>query len=123
LFTTYYLMEQFIVILREPDGRTDEHDEQEVIAHREKWNNWFAKYAKAGNLVGGNALSLYGKMIRGYDAEVIDDIHKVGTEIVGGYLLIQAENLDDAVEIARELPVYEFDGYAEVRPFKVYSLA
>jgi hypothetical protein len=116
-------MEQFIVILREPDGRTDEHDEQEVIAHREKWNNWFAKYAKAGNLVGGNALSLYGKMIRGYDAEVIDDIHKVGTEIVGGYLLIQAENLDDAVEIARELPVYEFDGYAEVRPFKVYSLA
>ena len=116
-------MEQFIVILREPDGRADEHAVHDMAEHREKWNNWFAKYAQAGNLVGGNALSLYGKMIKGYDAEVIDDIHKVGTEIVGGYLLIQAEDLDDAVEITRELPVYEFDGYAEVRPFKVYNVA
>jgi hypothetical protein len=61
-------------------------------------------------------------MVRGNDAEVIDDIHKVGTEIVGGYLLIQAEDLDNAVEITRELPVYEFDGYAEVRPFKIYNV-
>ena len=114
-------MEQFIVILREPDGRTDEHAEQDMKEHREKWNNWFVKYAQAGNLVGGNALSLYGKMIKGPYAEVIDDIHKVGTEIVGGYLLFQANNLDEAVEIARELPVYEFDGYAEVRPFKIYN--
>jgi hypothetical protein len=61
-------------------------------------------------------------MVKGYDADIIDDIHKVGTEIVGGYLLIQAEDLDNAVEITRELPVYEFDGYAEVRPFKIYSV-
>ena len=114
-------MEQFIVILREPDGRADEHAEQDMIEHREKWNNWFVKYAKAGNLVGGNALSLYGKMIKGPDAEVIDDIHKVGTKIVGGYLLIQANSLDEAVEITRELPIYEFYGYAEVRPFKIYN--
>jgi hypothetical protein len=114
-------MEQFIILLREPDGRADEHAEQEMQEHREKWNNWFVKYAKEGNLVGGNALSLYGKMIKGHNAEVIDDIHKVGTEIVGGYLLLQANNLDEAVEIARQLPVYEFDGYAEVRPFKIYS--
>ena len=60
-------------------------------------------------------------MIKGPNAEVIDDIHKVGTEIVGGYLLLQANNLDEAVEIARELPVYEFNGYAEVRPFKIYN--
>ena len=116
-------MEQFIVILREPDGRADEHIEHDMAEHREKWNEWFAKYAKAGNLLGGNALSLYGKMVKGYDAEVIDDIHKVGTEIVGGYLLLQAEDLDNAVEITRELPVYEFDGYAEVRPFKIYNVA
>src|ERR1700743_3021543 len=112
-------MEQFIVILREPDGRADEHAEQDMIEHREKWNNWFVKYAKAGNLVGGNALSLYGKMIKGSDAEVIDDIHKVGTEIVGGYLLLQANDLDSAVNIAREIPVFEVDGYVEVRELMV----
>ncbi|HEY4195075.1 MAG TPA: YciI family protein [Mucilaginibacter sp.] len=114
-------MEQFIAILREPDGRADEHPEQDMKEHREKWNNWFAKYAKAGNLLGGNALTLNGKMVRGYDAKVIDDIHKVGTEIVGGYLLLQAANLNEAVAIVQELPIYEFDGYAEVREFKIYK--
>lgn len=46
-------------------ARATLHDEQDVPGHREKWNNWFTKYAKAGNLAGGNALSLYGKMIKG----------------------------------------------------------
>src|ERR1700759_3415145 len=99
-------MEQFIAILREPDGRADEHAEQDMKEHREKWNNWFAKYAKAGNLLGGNALTLNGKMVKGDEAKVIPDIHKVGTEIVGGYLLLQAADLDEAVEIAQKLPIY-----------------
>ncbi len=114
-------MEQFIAILREPDGRADEHAEQDMKAHREKWNNWFVKYGKAGNLLGGNALTLDGKMIKGENATVINDIHKVGTEIIGGYLLLQATNLDEAVAITRELPIYEFGGYAEVRAFKIYK--
>ena|ERR1700759_3590597 len=114
-------MEQFIAILREPDGRADEHGEQEYAEHREKWNNWFGKYGKSGNLLGGNALTLDGKMIKGENAGVIDSIHKAGTEIVGGYLLLQAANLDEVVAITRELPIYEFGGYAELRAFKVYK--
>ena len=113
-------MEQFIAILREPDGRADEHAEQKLIEHCQKWNDWFAKYAKAGNLLGGNALSLQGKMVRGGQAKVLHEIHKVGTEIVGGYLQLQAADLDQAVKIVQELPIYEFGGYAEVREFKIY---
>jgi len=112
-------MKKFIILVREPDGRSDEHTEQEIIAHRANWNKWFEKYGKTGNFLGGSSLSLNGKMITGPQASVVDDIHKVGTEIVGGYLLIQAEDLDTAVEIAREIPVFEFDGYLEVRELQV----
>jgi len=112
-------MKRFIILVREPDGRTDDHTEEELKAHRANWNKWFEKYGKSGNFSGGSALSLNGKIIIGPDAKVVDDIHKVGTEIVGGYLLIQAENLDIAVEIAREIPVFEFDGYLEVRELQV----
>ncbi|MBS1530555.1 MAG: hypothetical protein JSU01_09625 [Bacteroidetes bacterium] len=112
-------MERFLILVREPDGRAVTPTEEETKAHRANWNKWFEKYGKSGNLQGGSALSLNGKMIKGRDAAIINDIHKTGTEIVGGYLLIQAENLDEAVAIAREIPVFEVDGYLEVRELMV----
>jgi hypothetical protein len=112
-------MKKFIVLVREPDGRTDKHSEEALKGHRANWDKWFEKYGKTRNFLGGSALSLNGKIIMGPDAKVLDDIHKVDTEIVGGYLLIEAEDLDKAVEIARELPIYEFYGYAEVRELQV----
>jgi len=112
-------MERYIILVREPDGRAGTPTEEETKAHRANWNKWLEKYSKTGNLQGGSALSLKGKMIKGPDAKVVDGIHKVGTEVVGGYLLIQAENLDEAVTIAREIPVFEVDGYLEVRELMV----
>ena len=112
-------MKRFIILVREPDGRQDDHTEEQIKAHRANWNKWFEKYGKSGNFLGGSALSLNGKIITGPGAKVVDEIHKVGTEIVGGYLLITAEDLDAAVAIAREIPVFEFDGYLEVRELQV----
>src|ERR1700759_4412004 len=112
-------MTKYIILVREPDGRTVHPTEEEQKIHSANWAKWFGKYREGGNLLGGSALSLNGKMIKGPNAEVIDDIHKVGTEIVGGYLLIQAGDLDEAVAIAREIPVFEVDGYLEVRELMV----
>jgi hypothetical protein len=108
-------MNKYIILVREPDGRADQTTEEQQKTHRANWNKWFEKYGKAGNFLGGSALSLNSKMIKGPEAEVVDDIHKAGTEIVGGYLLIQADNLNSAVEIARAIPVFQADGYLEVR--------
>jgi hypothetical protein len=38
-----------------------------------------------------------------------------GKEVVGGYLLIRSNDLDEAVEISKGCPGYEFDGSVEVR--------
>lgn len=108
-------MKDFLVIVREPDGRLDPHTTDETAKHREHMKTWFESYGKAGNIRGGSALSLIGKQIKGLDATVIDQIHQVGTEIVGGYIILKAEDLDDAVTIMQTFPVYEVDGYVEVR--------
>jgi len=112
-------MTKYIILVREPDGRADQPTEEQQSTHRANWNKWFEKHGPTGNFLGGSALSLNGKVIKGPDAEVIDGIHKVGAEIVGGYFLIQAENMDKAVEMAREIPVFEVDGYLEVRELQV----
>ncbi|MEE1944460.1 YciI family protein [Pedobacter sp. KR3-3] len=108
-------MPNFIVIFREPDGRTLPHTEEEISQHQQNWKNWFEKWGKTGNLQGGSGLSLNGKLIHGADREITDQIHRVGTEIVGGFLLLQADDLDQATEITSSCPIFEFGGYAEVR--------
>ena len=106
----------FIVLFREPDGRkANDHTEEEMREHQKNWAAWFTKWKNAGNLVGGNSLSLEGTLIKGDGSQVIHQIHRVGTEIVGGFLLLKADNLELATEIAASCPIYEFQGYAEVR--------
>jgi hypothetical protein len=106
-------MKNYLVLFREPDGRTEKHSDEEVATHQTNWKAWMEKYGKAGNLAGGSGLTLNGRIIKG--AEISEGTHKTGTEIVGGFLLLKASSLDEATDIARTCPIYEFGGYAEVR--------
>jgi hypothetical protein len=110
-------MKNFIVILREPDGRTEQHAESEIREHRQHIGEWFQKYKQSGNVLGGSALALEGKQVKGTNGDITNDIHKVGTEIVGGFILLNAKDLDEAVFIMQTCPIYEFGGYAEIREF------
>lgn len=107
-------MNDFLVLFREPDGRTAEHTDEDTRQHQLNWKNWLEYYGKQGNLAGGKALALKGKVIRG-SQHPTDGPYAVGKEIVGGFLLIKANNLDEAVEIVQTCPIFEFGGFAEVR--------
>jgi hypothetical protein len=108
------MMKNFIVIFREPDGRTKPHSDEDVARHKKNWEQWFAEWGPKGNLAGGSGLTLNGNII-GLDGQIKKGIYYNGTEIVGGFLLLKANNLDEATAIAASCPIYEFEGYAEVR--------
>lgn len=108
-------MKNYIVLFREPDGRTEPHPDADIQQHRQNWKVWMEKWTAAGNLTGGSSLTLEGNLIKGREASISKGIYKNGMEIVGGFLLLKAENLDEATAIAGSCPIYEFDGYAEVR--------
>ncbi|MES2134597.1 MAG: hypothetical protein V4506_19780 [Bacteroidota bacterium] len=108
-------MKKFIVLFREPDGRTITHSDSEIKVHQENWKNWFSTWGQKGKLGGGSGLTLNGRIIKGDGNIVTNDIHKNGTEIVGGYLLLNAIDFNEAVEIMKTCPIYEFDGYTEIR--------
>ena len=114
-------MRSFIVLFREPDGRTGKHSEEDIARHQSNWKAWFGKWRATGNLTGGSGLTMNGKIIKGQDQQITDSIHYNGTEIVGGFLLLKAENLNEAASIAASCPIYEFDGYAEVREMQINS--
>lgn len=55
------------------------------------------------------------------NGEMTADIHRVGTEIIGGFLLIKADTLEDATEMMKSCPIFEFGGYAEIREIQPSS--
>ncbi|GAA4785783.1 hypothetical protein GCM10023231_12080 [Olivibacter ginsenosidimutans] len=114
-------MKKFIILFREPDGRTGAHSDTEISAHQDNWKNWFNHWGQQGNLVGGSGLTLNGRMIKGKGDVIIDGIYKHGTEIVGGYLLLNAVDLDEATEIMKSCPIYEFDGFTEIRELQIQN--
>jgi hypothetical protein len=108
-------MKKFIVLLREPDGRTITHSDSATKAHQENWKNWLSTWGQKGKLSGGSGLTLNGRIIKDHGNAVTDEIYKDKDEIVGGYLLLNAEDFNEAVDIMKACPIYEFDGYAEIR--------
>jgi hypothetical protein len=108
-------MKKFIAILREPDGRLIEHSATDLEKHQEDWKDWLTRWGRNGNLAGGSGLTLNGCQITDHGTKTINAIHTNGTEIIGGYLLLNAPDLDHCVEIMRSCPVYGFGGYAEIR--------
>ena len=57
-----------------------------------------------------------GKLVKGKQKTVTDGPFAEAKDIVGGYTLIEARDLDQAVELSKGCPIFEFEGAVEVRP-------
>ena len=111
-------MQYLLMIAREDAYMTKASPEQ-----REKTMNAFMAYTKAlmdaGLMVGGNALqpSSTGATVRVRDGktQVLDGPFADTKEQLGGYYLIEAPDMDTALEWAARCPAASF-GAMEVRP-------
>lgn len=104
----------YLSLFREPNGRSKQYSGEEMKRHQSNWKDWLEKWKQAGRIIHGGGLTLNGKIIYN-PGSVEDKIHHNGTEIIGGFLLIKAENLADATAMMKDCPIYEFGGYTEIR--------
>ena len=84
-------------------------------AHVEKWYTWSDELAREGRGNVGTALENRGKSVGGHERIVTDGPYAESKDLVTGAMIIEAASLDDAVEVARRCPTYEFGGSVEVR--------
>ena len=84
-------------------------------AHMQKWFEWIEKLTSEKRYVGGEALLPGGKTVKGPKKVVTDGPFTESKELVGGYFVVLAKNLDEAVEIAKACPDYDLNGTVEVR--------
>jgi hypothetical protein len=81
---------------------------------------YIEKLTKNGNLKRAQPLIREGKMLSGSNNQWMETSFNEGKEVIVGYYHILANNLDDAIAIAKGNPEFEYTTTAriEVRPVK-----
>jgi hypothetical protein len=109
------LLSKFMLIFR--GGAVARHDlsPSELQAHVEKWYRWSDELARQGRGNVGTALDNRGAAVGGRERVVTDGPYAESKDLVTGSMIFEAASLEDAVEVARGCPTYEFGGSVEVR--------
>lgn len=108
-------MTKFMYLFRGGDAHRREMSPEDMQAHVEKWKTWIQQLAEQNKFVDGLPLAREGKRVRDRGKVVTDGPYAGGKEVVGGYLIVNAENLAQAVELSKACPIFESNGEVEVR--------
>jgi len=107
---------RYMLIFRGGAVSRDDVSPTVLQAHLEKWYAWADELAREGRRNVGTPLDDGGRAVRGHERVVTDGPYAESKDLVTGAMIIDAASLDDAVEVARRCPTFEFGGSVEVRP-------
>lgn len=80
------------------------------------WKNWIKELSKKRIYRGGERLTRNeATVVNGSARQVMDGPYTGSKEIVGGYISIKTDNLQQAIEITKGCPIFNFDGNVEIR--------
>jgi hypothetical protein len=89
----------------------------------QKWVNWMKDLGQKGHLKDqGHPLERTGKVVKGREKTVIDGPYAETKDVIGGYTLIEAKDLAQAVDLSKGCPIFEVGGSVEVRPVMKFDI-
>ncbi|MGN7722667.1 YciI family protein [Chitinophaga sp. 22620] len=114
-------MKKFLLLIREDLERMKNMTEAEMQADIAKMTRWAEQLAASGNLLGGEPLEADVRYVK--KAHIATDgPFAESRESVTGYMLIQAESLEEAAALAAACPSVTDEEIAiEVRPLMVHE--
>jgi hypothetical protein len=112
-------MSDYLFLYRGGDSSGSPEDMQKVM---QKWISWMQDLAAKGVLKNrGEPLEATGKVVR-EKTIVTDGPFAESKDIVGGFSIVTADNLDQAAALAAGCPIFDVGGLVEVRPVFEMSL-
>ena len=107
-------MSEFLYVYRGGDRDTRSPEQTQQIM--QKWMAWMKDLGEKGHLKDrGAPLEPGGKLVSGERKSVTDGPY-AEKDVVGGYTLIEARDLNHAAELSKGCPIFESGGSVEVRP-------
>ena len=107
-------MSEFTFLFR---GRDPFSSQEERLRAMEVWYKWFKELSDKGHLVDpGRPLEPGGKVVSGVKKIVTDGPFSEIKDVIGGYIIVEAADIEHATDIAKGSPVLDIDGSVEIRP-------
>jgi hypothetical protein len=114
------IMKDFMFIFRGTSAEDLNWTPEQQQAATQKWLNWIGDLHSKGRYVGGDPLVRQGKTVQGKRPVATDGPFAEGKELLGGYLIIKAESIEEATQMAFGFPDFDTDGSVEVREIMQY---
>jgi hypothetical protein len=103
-------MKEFIYLFR--GGKTDNATDQQLRDHEHAWDEWMDALEQENVLIDGLPIKDHSVVLK-KDGGVERETYS--PETITGYLILEAPDFESAVEMAKDCPIFEFDGTIEVR--------
>jgi hypothetical protein len=88
-----------------------------------KWRAWFKELGDKGYLKNiGQPLEDAGKVVGGKKKTITDGPYAETKDVIGGFSIVEAKDLDQAAQLASGCPITETGGSVEVRPVRQLNI-
>jgi hypothetical protein len=104
---------EYLLVFRNTSWHKDLSPE-EIQEDMARFTAWFERLSNEGRFKGGGPLVHDGKILAARNV-VTDGPFAESKEAIAGFFIIQADSLEQAVEIAKDCPGLEFGQTVEVR--------
>jgi hypothetical protein len=94
------------------NNKLDNLPKERVSEIHQKFGEWVKKMISQERFIGGDALTEKRKFIR--DGQIKDGPYTEAKEVMNGYFIIKAKNLDEAIRISEDHPSFLYGGIVEV---------
>jgi len=106
-------MSEYLFLYRNGEKLSPEAMQQQMG----KWMSWLKELGDKGVLKSaGQPLERAGKLVSGAKRTVTDGLFAEAKDVIGGYSIVEARDLDHAVELSNGCPIFAVGGAVEVRP-------
>lgn len=113
-------MEKFMYLFIEDATQSGQASPEEMQAGMQKWFDWIDKLKATDQYVSGEPLLPSGKLIKGANKVVTDGPFAESKELVSGFFIVLAKDIDHATEMAKDCPIFETGGDLAVRPVQKF---
>ena len=107
-------MKEFMMIFRNDYTPDFKPSPEQMQASIKQWQDWIGGIAAQGKFVGTNRLGFTGKTLKPNNM-VTDGPYAEIKEIVGGYIIVKSEDINQALELAHACPILNIGGSVEIR--------
>jgi hypothetical protein len=114
-------MSEFVYLYRSTDeaSRAAMGSPEQMQKSLQAWMAWMKQLAAQGHIKDqGHPLERSGKVVTGRKKTVTDGPYAETKDVIGGYTLVEAKDLDEAVRLSLGCPILEGGGAVEVRPVR-----